>query len=475
MDSFDLQRVSAIGLAAFTIMGLAACGGGSSGTGGAAPTTTSSTTITGTGGETSTGGTGGTGTMRPPAGEDLTRDIVATDLSLDLGALTGTAVITLAASPSPAASFEIGDLEIVSVEDDIGPLNHASTKPAQLDVGVPGGTTPVKLTVKYKFKPHTQFDGWMPEKGVSFIWPRYCGNLFPCKSTPADGVRFTLAVTGVPSGQTAVYPASLPADAPSYVPAVAVGAYTVMDLGKTESGTQVNVWTLPGTETDVATGAKHLRGAFEFFEKTYGPYTFGSTVGSVMANWGPGSFGGMEHHPYWHVGKDFADSESTHVHEAAHGWYGDGVRIACWEDLILSEGTATYLAARALETFSVDAFVEYECQLKALCDPINGINTIALPDTCNMIDPATDPLISIVPYMKGAYWFREVAKVIGADVLDQALAAFYQANVGKAARMTDLIDAIKAKAGANAAQVDKLTVDWLKTEKCPVKTSQLCP
>lgn len=422
------------------------------------------------------GGTGGAGgAERPPAGVDKDRDILSTDLTLDVTTLEGKATITLAPSMSKAASFEIGDLVIASVTDADGPLNY-QVNGAELDVGVPSGAGPTSLTVSYHFKPHTNFDGWMPDSGVTFLWPYFCGNLFPCKSAPADGLTFTMSVTGVPDGLSAVYPMSIPADAPSYMPAIAVGKYTKVDLGKTAAGTSLVAYPLPGQEADTAMGTAHLVAVFDFYEKTYGAYTFGKTAGSVSANWGPGDYGGMEHHPLWHVGMNDFKDEETHAHEAAHGWYGDGVRIACWEDFVLSEGTVSYMAAHALESLGVDVWPAYACELQYVCDPANMANTIALPSTCNAIDLLNDPLWSSVPYMKGAYFFREVGKAIGADVLDQALAAFYQANVNKAAKMTALIDLIKSKTdAAGKTKVDALVKSWLLDFDCPVDYKTLCP
>ena len=46
------------------------------------------------------------------------------------------------------------------------------------------------------------------------------------------------------------------------------------------------------------------------------------------------------------------------AHEAAHGWFGNGVRLRCWEDFVLSEGTASYLAARVLEEVAGPAVSE---------------------------------------------------------------------------------------------------------------------
>ncbi|WP_437912646.1 M1 family aminopeptidase [Sorangium sp. So ce302] len=347
--------------------------GGSGGDGGSGATSSSGSAGDGAGGSggdgdgDGAGGSGGDGTggaggghTTPPAGEDWTRDILSTALELDLASLTGRATIVLAASDSTAASFEIGDLDIASVADGSGALDHEVSS-GRLDVGVPSTGSDATIIIDYTFKPHEDFDGWMPGSGVSFLWPYFCGNLFPCKSDPADGVRFTMPVTGVPEGMTAVYPESIPTDAPSYMPAIAVAELTRLELGTTTGGTRVSVWHLPGQEADAAAGTEHLVGVFDFLETTYGPYPFGDSVGTVSANWGGGDLGGMEHHPFWHLSSGSLDSEEVNAHEAAHGWFGNGVRIACWEDFILSEGTATYMAARALEELGVDAWASYEC------------------------------------------------------------------------------------------------------------------
>ncbi|MGK3983723.1 M1 family aminopeptidase [Sorangium sp. So ce136] len=453
--------------------------GGSGGDGGSGVTSSSSSAGgNGTGGDGAggdgTGGSGG-GHTTPPAGEDWTRDILSTALELDLASLTGRATIVLAASDSTAASFEIGDLEIASVADGSGALDHEVSS-GRLDVGVPSTGSDATIIIDYTFKPHDNSDGWMPGSGVSLLWPYFCGNLFPCKSNPADGSRFTMRVTGVPEGMTAVYPESIPTAAPSYMPAIAVAEFTRLELGTTSGGTRVSVWHLPGQEADAAAGTEHLVEVFDFFETTYGPYPFGDSVGTVSANWGGGDYGGMEHHPFWHLSSGSLYSEEINAHEAAHGWFGNGVRIACWEDFILSEGTATYLAARALEELGVDTWASYECSLKSVCDPEAGRNTIALPDTCNEIDILSDPLWSPVPYMKGAFFFREVAETIGVDALDRALGAFYTANVGKAARTQDLLDTIKAATDtAGAEAIDALITLWLRTLECPVDLSLLCP
>ena len=404
---------------------------------------------------------------------DFAEDILSTDLALDLADRTGKARIAFNAPPSGIASFEIGDLDIVSVTDGHARVPFALSR-GRLDVDVrhePAGSH--QIEVLYAFRGHENFDGWEPKEELTFLWPRSCGNLFPCKSDPRDGLRFSMEVTGVPKGETAIYPTHIESDAPSYMPAIIVGSLERIDLGKTSAGTHLSVWYHPGEEAEAKKGTKHLVGAFDLYEKTYGKYSFGSDVGSVSANWPKGAFGGMEHHPYWHVGCDSFGDEYTHAHEAAHGWFGDGVRIACWQDFVLSEGTTSYIAARALEKLGVDAWHTFSCDLKVDCTTEK--NTIALPPSCDPIDLLKDPLWSDVPYMKGAFFYRAVAAVIGAEKLDAALAAFYQSHVGKAARMRELIASIEAGVSPNdAAAIERLATDWLETKQCPVDPSTLC-
>jgi hypothetical protein len=480
MRNVTLFRIVAAGTGLMAFVG---CSG--------ATASTTTTGTTGTGGMAGSGvGTGGTGGHEnPPAAEDWMRDIVSTDLQLDLTELTGKATIVLKDSKSLAASLEIGDLTIQSVENATGSLNYdikdhpQPPKGKQLNIGLPSEGNDPTIIVKYTFnsQPNAKFDGWMANSGVTFLWPYFCGNLFPCKSDPADGLKFSVNVTGVPAGSTAVYPTNILGDAPSYQFAIAVGDFKKLDLGQTSKGTKVSWWSLnsiPGNDADLATGTAHLRDVFDFYETTYGDYTFGTEVGTVAVDWGQGPFTGMEHHPFWHVAGDYVKSTTVHAHEAAHGWFGDGVRIKCWEDFVLSEGTATYFAARSLGQFGIDLWPKYECGLKLICDddPTNGANVVALPDTCDKIDIYTDPLRTHATYAKGAYFYKNVAAVIGVDVLDQAFSEFYKAHVGTAASMQELIDHIKTKTDANgAAAIDMLETQWLKTLACPVNVSTLCP
>jgi len=396
----------------------------------------------------------------PPAAEDWSRDILSTGLVVDLATLEATATIVLAASDGTAASFEADGLSVTSVDAPGGPLDF-SVVDGRLDVGVPSdGSDPV-IVVDYSFTEQSNYDGLLPG-GYTFIWPYFCGNLFPCHSDPTDGLTFTLDLENVPTEMTAVFPDSIPADAPSYQIGWSVAEYTEHVLGVTDAGTTLSVWYLPGGESEALAGTASLLAGFDWYEDTLGPYPFGDRAGSVAVEWGAGAYGGMEHHPYWHVSTLAMDDEYTHLHEAAHGWIGGGVRIACWEDFVLSEGTVTYLATRALGQAAGPArelalWSSHDSQLNTI---VSGPGDhVAWPDSCGEVDILAD-LYTNVPYLKGAFFYRAVAAEIGADTLDGILRLFFETYGGQAAGMQDMLDMIQAESGFDPTD---LASGWLRS------------
>jgi aminopeptidase N len=240
-----------------------------------------------------------------------------------------------------------------------------------------------------------------------------------------------------------------------------VGEYTEEVLGVTDAGTTISVWYLPGGESAALAGTATLVAGFDWYEKTLGPYVFGDAAGAVEVRWGPGAYGGMEHHPFWHVSNLAMAEEYVQLHEAAHGWFGDGIRIACWEDFVLSEGTVTYLGTRAL---GVTAGPAREAALWAehsttLDDAIARGDHVAWPDSCGEVDILTE-LYTSIPYMKGAFFYRAVAAEIGAETLDGILATFFETYAGQSAGMQDMLDMIQAESGFDPTD---LASGWLRS------------
>jgi hypothetical protein len=374
--------------------------------------------------------------------ENFHQDIEHTDLEVDVASRTATATIRFKTSDSPGASFEAGGLDVHAVRGPDGEALPYRVVDGRLDVGVAADQL-AEISVEYGFAIHQGFEG-LQGSGVTFVWPYFCGNLFPCKSDPSDGLTFGLALTGVDQG-IAVYPKEIVGEAPSYMVAWAVGDYTHVPLGQTDAGTSVSVYYLPGEQAVAERGTAHLVEVFDWLEKTYGAYTFGDDVASVSAHWGPGAFGGMEHHPYWHVSSDSMGDASTHAHEAAHGWFG----------------AVSYLTARAREAVEgeavgVEVWKEYDSRLDGA---IASRDHLAWPDSCGEVDVLTE-LWSTVPYMKGAFFYRAVEQAVGRQALDRALARFYAEHAGHAAGMRDMLDTIEAETDFDATG---LAYDWLRS------------
>jgi hypothetical protein len=400
-------------------------------------------------------------TSSKPA-ENWNRDLLETRLAFDLEKHHGEATISLAGGTRRGASFDVRGLKVETVSNAKGPVPFSVTGD-RLDLGI-SAHDPAELTITYGFTERAKLQGAL-KTGTTFLWPYYCGNLFPCKPEPSEGQRFELSLTGVPAGERAIYPALIPGDAPSYMVAWAIGDYTQTKLGATAAGTKVSVFWLPGEKAEALKGTAHLTQAFDYFEKTYGKYLFGADVGSVSANWGAGAFGGMEHHPYWHVSQDSVGDEETHVHEAAHGWFGDGIRIRCWEDLALSEGTTSYVTARAIEAVAGkkagDAvWADYQSRLEEV---VKTEDRLAWPPSCGEIDVLKD-LWNEVPYMKGAFFYRAVEQAVGRKAIDRALRRFYQERKGTAAGWEDLLATVKAETSFDPTSLAK---GWLQSKGIP--------
>ena len=391
------------------------------------------------------------------------REIDDTRLAFDVSALSGTASITFAGSDAVGATLEVGDLQLDSVQLAGADLDYTADATAKtIDLALAPSSDPLTVDIAFHYKTHTGFAG-ASAAGYTFLWPYFCGNLFPCHSRPDDGMTMTLDVTGVPAGKTAVFPQAI-AEAPSYQLAWSIDDYTELPLGTTTAGTQVSVWYRPNELTAAMTGTQNLVAVFDWYEKTIGPYRFGGKVGTISVKWGPGAYGGMEHHPLWHVSSSSLGSQETNAHEAAHGWFGDGIRIECWEDFVLSEGTVSYLAARSLDVVAPSVGA---ATWQSYTTELNGIpgTDLVWPQSCGAVDILKDNLFTNAPYMRGAFFYRAVAEKTSPELVDQALAAFYAAHAGKPAHMADMLDTLKTVTGYDPTACAAM---WLTSQTTPV-------
>ena len=414
------------------------------------------------------------------ASEHVPLDIESVALELDLASLQGLAKMTLRSSREYVyLNSETLIIHSVSVDGTerrfLQDNGFLSFKP---NTGHVDNIVEVEISYSFPERNPQQFDGWIPDLGLSFIWPDHCGNLYPCHPDTRDGIEFSVDVSGIPEGWVAIHAQDVVPEAPPYMPAIAIGDYTQMQVGTTTSGIEVLAWYLDGEAgaTDAYLGVQNMVQSIDFMEETYGPYAFGDRIGTVEVNWGMDSYGGMEHHPFFHVGHMDFWNEETQIHEVAHGWFGNAVRLECWEDFVLSEGTVTYMTARTLEqvagedlwAYYVDYFLEPICQ--------GGVNnTVVMPEGCNELDFENSSLWSLATYMKGACFYEELGDILSPEVLDSHISEFYNNYTYRSARMEDMIEHILMNSSPEQQErIEQSVFDWLQSSECPVDYANRC-
>ena len=374
-----------------------------------------------------------------PAEED---DTLHTALQLNLDDGTGVATLRLHDDGDGITWLDVPSADVVVERADGTPITVMVDPENDHRIGVPMAETIEELTFRYTFGTDLAGEGWDGELGFSILWPTFCGALFPCDPSPADGTTFEAEIeyTG---DRTVVFPERIDFQTPAYAFGIAALDLEKVILGATEAGTSVAMWIPPDASDEVRNGPSNLVTHMNFLEETYGPYPYGGEVGSVFVADNDDMIGGMEHHPYWHVVEGLFADPVVHSHEATHGWFGNGVRIACWEDLVLSEGVAQYMTARAFSSTGGDEamnaqFEFYLFLTDMLLDDDRPDFAAWRPDSC---DQAIE--FDWVPYFKGPLFFHAIAQRTSFEQVDAALASFFEAHKGTAKRLQDLIDHIE--------------------------------
>ncbi|MES9862061.1 MAG: M1 family aminopeptidase [Candidatus Thiodiazotropha sp. LLP2] len=394
------------------------------------------------------------------------RDIKSYDITLDMQQRGGLALLTIAGSfVSEGISVDIGDLSIEGVMIN-GSEPDFTISGDRLDIDLPKTDQEVDVSINYTFQFHDDFNG-VSRTGYSFTWPYYCGNVFPCHTNPSNGSEYKVTINGVVDGLQAIYPVTISSNAPSYMVGFSIDNYSYLNLGATEYGTEVGIYYRPGEYVSAVEGTRYLNELINWFEQKIGEYAFGDKMASVSVAWEDGGYGGMEHHPYWHINSATLADLSVHAHEAAHGWFGNGVRISCWEELVFSEGITSYLTARAIEEVvgveNGDAiWRKYETKLQNLQN--GNENKIAWPEGCGDLDVLEDELFGVAPYMKGAFFLKDLEGVIGRELLDRSLQTLYLNKRGSAVRFSEFLDLIKRDTGFDPAMCAN---GWLRSVQLP--------
>jgi aminopeptidase N len=308
---------------------------------------------------------------------------------------------------------------------------------------------------------------------------------FPSNDHPRDAASFALAIT-VPDGLDAVSNGALesrhshdgwttwrwaaPEPMATYLATLAIGAF---DL-RSYSTDGIRYWDAidPALFSQGAAGGPSLGKVasaslgrqpeiLHFLSGFLGPYPF-RTAGGIVDDVPELGFAlETQTRPVYAAGffADPALGDSTVVHELAHQWTGDLVRLARWQDIWLNEGFATYAEWLWSEHEGLVTVQDQFDQFAAL--------------------PADDPLWAVAPgdpgatadllfanavYYRGAMTLHALRQAVGDDTMRSIVREWTEEFAGQAVTTDDFIALAEEESGQ---QLDELFQTWLYTPGKP--------
>lgn len=388
------------------------------------------------------------------------------DFSKDAPTFPARAVITLDKKAGKDAILEVDPerltIESVKVAGKDVPFTQ---KDGRLHVSAAGAK---ELDVTYRVKPQdirgnagadTAY-GLIRDKYAgrmwSLTWPYNTGALFPSNSHPSDGAttKVTLKVeagsvglaTGNRQGATSTFVSG--AQAPAYAVAVYDSKQYSVENAGTTNGVRVDGLGLGDAIPKAIRDAyrKSAVSALDFFSGWLGQYDYGNSLSLVEL---PGGLGGMEHTSAVAImlgnASDEGTAKETAVHETAHHWFGDNIRIKSWGDFWMSEGFTNYATYRYFRQ------AEGEPKYFKLLDGAKGEVRSALFDNPHALSaPAhtdVNEIFDSIPYEMGPWMLRMLEVKLGTPKFDALLKDWFHEMRQKAASTDDFVKFAKAKTG----------------------------
>jgi alanyl aminopeptidase len=429
---------------------------------------------------------------------DADKETFAGEVAIDLAMTEASDVVWLHASDLEIASATIDGAKVAAIlpgkEEMLG-LRVAEPLAA--------GAHRVEITFTGKV-PKNQLMGLFRQQdgGRWYLYSQFeataARKAFPCFDEPRFKVPWTVTLV-VPDGQGAYGNAPAVSDTPdgagkhvvtfaptppipSYLVAVAVGPFDVVDLG-TVGRNQVpaRVLTPKGRADEAATAKQQIPKIVTALEDYFDmPLPF-DKLDSVAV---PGFFGAMENPglvtyddgillaPPARAGERFRMTlTSIAGHEIAHQWFGNYVTLAWWDDLWLNESFATWMADKVAMTLepSWDRAVRAVSTANRAMDADGRLTAHPLrrPITGSAdIEGAFDA----ISYDKGGAVLTMFESWIGADKFRDGVRAYMKAHARGSATAVDFIGALEA---ASNAEVGTAFRAYLEQPGVPVVHAEL--
>ena len=248
---------------------------------------------------------------------------------------------------------------------------------------------------------------------------------------------------------------------PSYLVALAVGPFDVVDAGEAgQNRVQLRIIVPRGRASEAANAAAVTPKILALLEDYFGiafPYEKLDQIAvplttswSAMENAGLIAYGSntLLAPPLDDTDQRQRGRVSTMAHEMAHQWFGDLVTTAWWDDIWLNEAFASWLSAKIQMTLRPD----WKMDLDAVTSRNNAMNSDRLVSARKIRQPIEVPgdianAFDGITYAKGSAVIEMFENYLGARVFQKGIQLFLARHAWKSANTNDFLSALNSASG----------------------------
>ena len=362
-----------------------------------------------------------------------------------------------------AAQTQSAQSGITFVQDQVGVSDLGPSVKVDLGGNAPANT-PVTLRFKYAGALATAEGGPLLNKRLAYVGTNngylfYAARWFPFHDYAADRATSDITIS-LPSNLTLVGFSDAPVSAvggkyhfvqskPSLPGNFAYGKYVNKTLRFGDY--ELQFYTKPGSEAQVASFGQTLGGALDFYAKQYGDPDSGKRLLVVQTDDDTLDFyssAGM----LFIANKFFEESRPVTVErlqrEAALQWWGQTVGLKSFDDAWLSQGLAEFSAYEYRESKLSEGAQLDDLRRETLEKALTFEQTASLARAPASLDDQS-VAYQYIMYAKGAAVFRLLRMTLGKDKFNQLLRTYLQQYRGKNASIDDFEKLATQVAGKN--------------------------